>query len=99
MEKLYISFPFFLFINPTYAGQLLYPLLESQTSLLSSELYAARELGESRTVLMLFTFGVLITGYKGQAFPQADARSIKHQQPVERTYPQCDLNLHLTSIF
>ena len=60
MEKLYVSFPFFLFINTTYAGQLLYPLLESQTSLLSSELYAARDLGESRIVSMLFTFGVLI---------------------------------------
>ncbi|KAK7685160.1 hypothetical protein QCA50_011523 [Cerrena zonata] len=47
VEKIYASFPFFLFINSTYAGQLLSPLLELQDSSSNDQAFAARDLGLS----------------------------------------------------
>ncbi|KAK7685178.1 hypothetical protein QCA50_011541 [Cerrena zonata] len=47
VEKIYASFPFFLFINSTYAGQLLSPLLELQDSSSSDQAFAARDLGQN----------------------------------------------------
>ena len=43
VEVLYASFPFFLYLNATYGGQLLKPLLESQQYY--DQPYAARDLG------------------------------------------------------
>ncbi|KAK7685186.1 hypothetical protein QCA50_011549 [Cerrena zonata] len=43
VEKLYASLPFFLFINATYVGYLLPPLLEAQDSPLNGQAFAARE--------------------------------------------------------
>lgn len=45
MEVLYASFPFFLYLNASYAGYLLSPLLEYQDSPQWSQPYAARDLG------------------------------------------------------
>ena len=45
VEKIYASFPFFLFINATYAGQLLSPLLEFQDTPFNGREYAARDIG------------------------------------------------------
>ncbi|KAK7675988.1 hypothetical protein QCA50_021064, partial [Cerrena zonata] len=47
VEKIYASFPFFLFINSTYAGQLLSPLLEAQDSSMNDQAFAARDLGQN----------------------------------------------------
>ncbi|KAK7675982.1 hypothetical protein QCA50_021058 [Cerrena zonata] len=47
VEKIYASFPFFLFINSTYAGQLLSPLLELQDSSSNDQAFAARDLGQN----------------------------------------------------
>ena len=46
VETIYASFPFFLYINPDYAGQLLSPLLEFQDSVRYDQVYAARDLGQ-----------------------------------------------------
>ena len=46
VEIVYASFPFFLFINSTYAGQLLSPLLEFQDTPYYNQAYAARDIGE-----------------------------------------------------
>ena len=46
VEKIYASFPFFLFINSTYAGQLLSPLLEFQDTPFNSQLFAACDIGK-----------------------------------------------------
>lgn len=48
VEDIYAAFPFFLYINPTYAGQLLSPLLEFQDSVQYNQPYAARDLGDYR---------------------------------------------------
>ncbi|KAK7685150.1 hypothetical protein QCA50_011513 [Cerrena zonata] len=47
VEKIYASFPFFLFINSTYAGQLLSPLLEVQDVSTNDQAFAARDLGQN----------------------------------------------------
>ena len=49
VEKLYASFPLFLFINSTYAGQLLSPLLEFQDTPSNNQAFAARDVGELNT--------------------------------------------------
>lgn len=45
VEVLYASFPFFLYLNSSYCGQLLLPLLEFQDSPLWTQPYAAQDLG------------------------------------------------------
>ncbi|KAK7685140.1 hypothetical protein QCA50_011503 [Cerrena zonata] len=47
VEAIYASFPFFLSINTTYAGQLLSPLLEFQDSSSNTQAYAARDIGDT----------------------------------------------------
>ncbi|KAI0793185.1 hypothetical protein C8Q75DRAFT_548169 [Abortiporus biennis] len=47
VEILYASFPAFLYVNATYAGYLLAPLLESQDAPSYGKPYAGRDLGES----------------------------------------------------
>ncbi|KAI0793187.1 hypothetical protein C8Q75DRAFT_749208 [Abortiporus biennis] len=47
VETLYAAFPTFLYVNATYAGYLLDPLLEYQDSSFYDKPYAARDLGES----------------------------------------------------
>lgn len=46
VEVLYASFPFFLYLNATWGGQLLTPLLEFQDSSQWTQPYAARDLGQ-----------------------------------------------------
>ncbi|TCD67397.1 hypothetical protein EIP91_012432 [Steccherinum ochraceum] len=45
VEILYASFPFFLYINPVYAGLLLEPMLEFQSSSQYTQAFAATDLG------------------------------------------------------
>ncbi|TCD69631.1 hypothetical protein EIP91_006856 [Steccherinum ochraceum] len=45
VEGLYASFPFFLYVNPEYAGLLLEPLLQYQNSSQYNQSYAATDLG------------------------------------------------------
>ncbi|CAL1707175.1 unnamed protein product [Somion occarium] len=47
VENVYAAFPFFLYINSTYAGYLLAPLLEYQDSPQYSQPYAARDIGQN----------------------------------------------------
>ena len=54
VERLYASFPFFLFISITYAGQLLVPLLESQMFVPNSQPYAMKDLGELNSKCFIF---------------------------------------------
>lgn len=54
VETLYASFPFFLSINTTYAGQLLSPLLEIQDLSSNTQVYAARDLGKHQKACASF---------------------------------------------
>ncbi|KAH8107238.1 hypothetical protein BXZ70DRAFT_285390 [Cristinia sonorae] len=45
VEIIYAAFPFFLYLNPTYAGYLLAPLFDYQASSQSTQPYAAKDLG------------------------------------------------------
>ncbi|KAI0793192.1 hypothetical protein C8Q75DRAFT_840168 [Abortiporus biennis] len=47
VETLYAALPAFLYVNATYAGYLLAPLLEYQDSLLYGQPYSARDLGQA----------------------------------------------------
>lgn len=47
VENIFAAFPFFLFINSTYAGQLLSPLLEFQDTSNTAQPFAARDIGQN----------------------------------------------------
>ena len=81
VEKIYASFPFFLFINATYAGQLLSPLLEFQDTPSNGPEYAARDLGNRP----LISHGCCTShDIIGQNYPQVDSQGLYHEQQVER---------------
>ncbi|CAL1714539.1 unnamed protein product [Somion occarium] len=45
VDKLYLAFPFYMYLNASYAGRLLAPLLEYQDSEMYTQQYAAMDLG------------------------------------------------------
>ena len=64
VDVLYASFPFFLYLNATYAGHLLTPLLEYQDSPQWTQPYAARDLGRLYIIPGLLCY--VLTVVKGR---------------------------------
>lgn len=82
VEVLYASFPFFLYLNASYGGQLLSPLLEFQDSSQWTQPYAARDLGGFCAVPN-YNF-LSNVGTVGSTYPQATGNNTPHSQGVER---------------
>lgn len=95
VEVIYASFPFFLYMNASYGGQLLAPLLEFQDSQQWTQPYAARDLGVLYRELRdhITSDFVLL----GTTYPQASGTNTPHSQGVEREYENCLNHPHLTS--
>ena len=69
VEKIYASFPFFLFINSTYAGQLLSPLLEFQDTPFNSQPFAACDIGKYIFAICCSILERDLTQYRSELSP------------------------------
>lgn len=93
VEGLYGAFPFFLYINATYGGWLLNPILEFANTSMWGLPYAPRDIGESKAVCppLFERADEVDDGCLGNNYPNATGSTDAHNQGVER---ECYASLH-----
>lgn len=78
---MYAAFPFFLYINASYAGYLLEPVLEYGSSSNWANPYAPRDIGTSNDCCMYVEPNWCVVGTN---YPNATGDSSAHNERVER---------------